>query len=110
LKRSTKGTFLHIQGRDFDETIEKAVYFDRESCRWQILGDAAVVVLSKSERLILEALEAAVPNGLGAEEIMKRSGLKPRSTVDSTLSRMVEKGSIERQKRGVYVIATDATP
>ena len=43
LKRSNQGVTLHIQGRDLVEDVEKAVRFDRETCRWTILGEAAEV-------------------------------------------------------------------
>src|SRR5208282_3066023 len=38
LKRNGRGVTLHVRGRDLDDDVEKAVKFDRETCRWVILG------------------------------------------------------------------------
>jgi hypothetical protein len=43
LKRNAQGVTLHIQGRDLIEAVEKAVRFDRDTCRWRIPGEAVEV-------------------------------------------------------------------
>jgi hypothetical protein len=40
LKRKAGAVTLHIEGRDLEDQIEKAIFFDRETCRWSILGEA----------------------------------------------------------------------
>jgi hypothetical protein len=105
LKRHHLGVTLHIQSRDLDDTIEKAVNFDRESGRWMILGNASSVHRSKDERAVTEALcTAAAAEGLKVQDIMEETGLSPRNKVDLLLRRMVAAGTIERRKRGVYAI------
>jgi hypothetical protein len=107
LKRHREGITLHIQGRDLPDGVEKAVNFDRETCRWMILGEVTEVHRSKDERLVIEALRAAGPDGLKVEIIMDETGLRPRNKVDLLLGRMVKNGAIERRKRGVYAIIPD---
>lgn len=88
-----------------DDTIEKAVNFDRETGRWMILGNASDVHRSKDERAVTEALcTAAAAEGLKVQDIMEETGLSPRNKVDLLLRRMVAAGTIEMRKRGVYAI------
>jgi hypothetical protein len=41
--------------------MEKAAQFDRETCRWIILGEASDVHRSKEERLVIETLRSSGP-------------------------------------------------
>ena len=108
LKRSGHGITLHIQGRDLVDNVEKAVQFDRETCRWIVLGDASEVQRSKEWRLVIEALgEADAKDGLNVKDIMVRTGLGSRNAVDLLLGRMVREGAIIRPKRGIYVNSGD---
>jgi hypothetical protein len=43
LKRNAGAVTLHIQGRDMEDEVEKIVRFDRETCRWAIVGEASEV-------------------------------------------------------------------
>jgi len=56
LKRSGKGITLHVEGRDLIEPVEKAISFDRETCRWTILGEAAEILRSGERSRVLVAL------------------------------------------------------
>jgi hypothetical protein len=60
LKRTTQGTTLHIEGRDLPDNIEKAVRFDRETCQWVMLGDAADVRRSQERNRVIAALRGVV--------------------------------------------------
>ncbi len=101
LKRSGKGITLHAEGRDLLDTVEKAVSFDRETCRWSILGDAAEVQRSAERARVANALKTA-PEGLSTSQIIAAAGLNNRSAADVLLHRMAESGEIERLKRGLY--------
>jgi hypothetical protein len=101
LKRNSRGTTLHVEGRDLVDSIEKAVNFDRETCRWMILGEAAEVQRSAERTRVLTALKSA-PEGLSTTEIIGVAGLSGRNAADLLLSRMTEAGEVERVKRGVY--------
>ena len=61
LSRESGGVTLYGRGRDIPE-IETAVQFDRETCKWSILGAAEEVHRSDERGEILEALkESAEP-------------------------------------------------
>ena len=49
IRRDPTGTTLHARGRDIVE-IEKAVQFNKDSCVWTILGDAAEVIRRTQRR------------------------------------------------------------
>ena len=91
LKRSNGAVSLHIEGRDLPEDIEKAVSFDRETCRWEILGDTAEVNQSDTRRAILEAL--ATP--LRPREVADVTGIDG-NTVRQQLFQMAGKGLIHK--------------
>ncbi len=101
VKRSTKGTTLHVEGRDVPETIEKALNFDRETCRWQILGEAIDIQRSAERSRVLTALRGA-PDGLSVQELIGVAGLGGTNAAYLLLGRMVEAGDVERVRRGVY--------
>jgi hypothetical protein len=101
LKRSAKGTTLHVEGRDLVDAVEKAVSFDRETCRWQILGEAAEVQRSAERSRVLTALRNA-PEGLSVTELIGLAGLGGSNAAYLLLGRMAEAGEVERVKRGIY--------
>jgi hypothetical protein len=101
IKRAGHGTTLHIEGRDLVETVEKAINFDRETCRWTILGEAAEVQRSDERSRVLKVLQDA-PEGLETSEIIGEADLQGRDTAKVLLSRMAKEGEIERVKRGLY--------
>jgi hypothetical protein len=101
MKRRAGVVTLYVEGRDLAEPVEKAVLFDRETCRWKILGEAAEIQRS-TERRRVHAVLATAPDGMSSTEIAAAAGLKGRNAADLLLSRMVQDGEIERVKRGVY--------
>lgn len=101
LKRTSHGVTLHIQGRDIEDEIKKAVRFDRETCRWVILGEAVEVQRSTERSRVLRTLESA-PEGLSSAEIMVEAEFVSRAATDMALSRLAADGTIERVKRGLY--------
>jgi len=105
LKRSGQGVTLHIQGRDLLEDVEKAVRFDRETCRWVILGEAAAVHRSVERTRVLEALRNGPVDGLGVREIKVAADVRSRSAIDKLLQRMATAGEIERRARGKYSLS-----
>lgn len=104
LKRSGQGVTLHIQGRDLVDDVEKAVRFDRETCRWQILGEAAEVRRSSERARVLAALRKGPAEGLSVGEIMADAEIGVRQNAWQLLHRMTADGEIERRGRGNYVL------
>jgi AAA domain-containing protein len=101
LKRNSKGVTLHVEGRDLVDAIEKAIRFDRDTCRWMILGEAAEVHRSDERSRVLAAL-ADLPDGLAVSEIQVAAQLGTRGAADMLLSRMFQHGEIIRAGRGRY--------
>jgi hypothetical protein len=101
MKRKAGVTTLYVEGRDLVETVEKAISFDRETCRWNVLGEAAEIQRS-TERSRVHAVLATAPDGMSSTEIAAAAGLNGRNAADLLLSRMVQDGQIERVKRGLY--------
>jgi hypothetical protein len=85
------------------EKIEKAIIFDRETCRWSIVGEAAEVLRSAERSRVLRVLRDA-PSGLSTSEIASVAELRNRNAADLLLSRMAADGLIERVKRGLYAL------
>jgi hypothetical protein len=101
MKRRAGVVTLHVEGRDLAEAIEKAISFDRETCRWIVLGEAAAIQRS-TERSRVHSVLATAPDGMSTTEIASVAGLRGRNAADLLLSRMVQDGEIERIKRGLY--------
>jgi RecA-family ATPase len=58
MKRQGGAVTLHVRGRDVEEA-EKALQFDRATCRWTIIGEASEVRRSDERGRVLTALEDA---------------------------------------------------
>jgi hypothetical protein len=87
-------------------TMEKAAQFDRETCRWIILGEASDVHRSKEERLVIETLRSSGP--LNVKVIMNATGMA-RNKLDLMLGRMIKAGTVEKPERGVYALPPEPT-
>jgi hypothetical protein len=100
LKRTAQGVSLHIEGRDLVDAVEKAVSFDRETCRWMILGEATEVHRTGERGRVLEALDG-VADGLAPSEVAGITGLTS-ANAKQLLHRMAKAGEIVRHSRGRY--------
>jgi AAA domain len=100
LNRTSQGTTLYVRGRDVEEA-EHAITFDRNTCRWTIIGDAAEVHRSAERTRVLEALKNA-PSGLTVNEIKAAADIKSRDAADKIVQRMAAAGQIEKVDRGKY--------
>ena len=80
--------------------MERAVRFNRETCRWDVLGEAADVRRSSERASILEVLkvatEALIPLKIAQEAEM------PRPNVRQMLKKMVEDGEVLKEHRSRY--------
>jgi hypothetical protein len=100
MKRQASAVTLHVRGRDIEDA-EKALQFDKPSCRWTILGEAADVNRSAERRRVIAALkEAGGP--LQAKDIWVAAELRNRNATDLLLGKMVRDGEIVRADRGRY--------
>jgi hypothetical protein len=102
IDRKSDGTVrLYGRGRDVDE-IDKALRFDREICRWCVLGENAEVSRSTERKRIITALkkhgDAMAPKTI-AEAIDE-----PVNNVQKLLQRMAEVGEIVKVEYGRYAL------
>jgi hypothetical protein len=110
IKRRASGTTLHVEGRDLPDTIEKAINFDRETCRWHILGEAAEVLRSNDRARVLAALREGPTEGLSVAKIKINADLRSRDAADKLVQRMARDGEIEWRARGKYVLPGTPKP
>jgi hypothetical protein len=71
--------------------VEKAVVFDRETCRWMIPGEAAEVQSTEQRRRVLKSLQGA-SDGLTVAEIRAAAALANDNAARVLLLRMVRRG------------------
>lgn len=102
LDRDGNGATLYGRGRDIEE-IETAVEFDRQTCRWRILGEAAEVRRTDERSTILAALHEA-------EEPMSPADIAdairmPRNNAKQLLFKMAKDGEVRKLRggRGRYI-------
>lgn len=98
------GATLHVRGHDVEE-VDLAVEFNKNTCRWSILGGAADVRQSDERKRIIEVLtQEAEP--LTPSEIATIIG-KNRKTVSELLRKLHRDGYVEKAKgtRGRYIPA-----
>jgi hypothetical protein len=93
------GTVLDIRGRDAEQA-ELAIEFEKATCRWRVLGDAAEIHRSEQQTKILAALRQA-GEPLGAADLEKITEIK-RDTLGKALYRLANEGTIKRVGRGLY--------
>ena len=99
LSRDGNGCTIYGRGRDIPE-IETAVSFDREICRWRVLGEAAEVRRSDERSAVVTALkefgEQMSPADIAAVTNTRGGNIR------RLLSKMVKDGQIVKAKRGKY--------
>ena len=100
IKRGANGVVLHARGRDIEES-ETAMQFDKQTCRWTILGAAADVLQSNERAKIIAALTSA-GQALTIKEIMADAETSNRNATDILLGKMVREGQIVRVGRSRY--------
>jgi AAA domain len=100
IERRGQGAVFDVRGRDV-ESAELAIQFNKETCRWTLLGFATDVHRS-AERARLLAVMAEAKEPLSPKEIMIATGRSDRNAVDQLLFRMVQAGDIAKVARGKY--------
>jgi predicted Rossmann fold nucleotide-binding protein DprA/Smf involved in DNA uptake len=100
LDRDAQGTTLYGRGRDIPE-IEKAVEFNKETCRWRVLGNAIDVHRTSERKAILAALQGA-DGPMSPSEIAAVTGMSPNN-VKQLLLNMGKANEVQKRERGRYV-------
>jgi hypothetical protein len=108
LRRESGAVTLHVRGRDIEEA-EKALQFNKATCRWTMLGEAADIRRSDERARVLSALnDAGEP--LPISEIVSLANLVNRNAADQLLHRMALDGDVVRIKRGLYGLPVSDAP
>jgi hypothetical protein len=99
LKRTADGVTLFGRGRDIED-LELAVEFERDVCRWRVLGEAADVRRSGERVAILDAMRAeGAP--MTPVEVSAVTG-RARIAVRRLITKMAADGEVKRLERGKY--------
>jgi hypothetical protein len=100
LSRDQNGVTIYGRGRDIPE-IETAVAFDRDTCKWRIIGEAAEVRKTDERKEILDVLKDAdepmSPSDLTAATGMQSGNLR------QLLFKMTKDGEVMKSGRGQYI-------
>lgn len=102
LRRESGGVTLCGRGRDIEE-FELAVQFQKDTCRWRVLGDADELKMSNERRAVMEALRPAA-EPLTIAEVAALTGHSVTAT-KKLLFRMFQAGELQRNQRGRYSVA-----
>jgi RecA-family ATPase len=94
MKREVGTVTLHIRGRDVEEA-EKALQFNKDTCRWSILGEASEIRRSDERNRVLMALEEAGSEGLSPQEVSTEVGMTSNNA-RQLLRRMTNAQEIKR--------------
>jgi hypothetical protein len=103
IEHQNQGTVFDVRGRDV-EANSLAVEFNKETCRWTILGNAAEVLRSETRTKIIKGL-ASASAPLTPKEIAAATGLGT-SNVSMTLARMLEEGEVSKVGTGKWALPT----
>src|SRR5262249_34116024 len=108
MKRHSGMMKIHVQGRDI-ESAEFAADFNRNTCRWRIVGDADEVFRSQERRGSFSALKDAAPRKMSIAEIMAATDRRDRDATKSLLHKMRSAGEVVSEK-GRYSLASQEAP
>jgi len=100
LDRDGNGATIYGRGRDIEE-VESAVEFDRATCRWRVLGQAAEVRRTNERSAILSILVGA-DEPMSPTELASQTGSKSGAT-RKLLHTMRKVGEVLKAGRGRYV-------
>jgi hypothetical protein len=107
MKRRAGAVTLHVRGRDIEEA-EKALQFDKATCRWSILGEAMDVRRSDQRSRVLKFFERSKEPISPADLADEVPGLS-RGNARQLLRRMADAGEIVKKGYGRYTRVTAVT-
>ena len=97
----TQGVVFDVRGRDV-EANELAVEFNKDTCRWTIIGAAQEVHRSNTRSKILAAIcDSSTP--VTPKDVTDWTGLS-HVTVRQTMTRMAKNGEISHLDGGRYTM------
>jgi hypothetical protein len=100
LDRDSGGCTLYARGRDVEE-YERAVLFDKLTCKWAVQGEASEVRRTDERSVILGVLRDA-DEPMSPADVADATGT-PRNNTKQLLFKMARAGEVLKAKRGRYV-------
>lgn len=100
LDRDGEGVTLSGRGRDIAE-FETALEFQKDICRWRVLGDAVEVRRSDERTSILDALKES-NDPMTSRDIADVTD-QTDGNVRRLLAKMAKSGEVMKAKRGLYI-------
>ena len=89
LKRQSGSVTLHIRGRDVEEA-EKAIQFNKDTCRWTMLGEASEIRRSDQRAKVLAVIGGAT-DGMSPTDLADELGITS-ANAKQLLRRMANDG------------------
>jgi hypothetical protein len=100
MKRQTGMVKIYVRGRDIEEG-EFAAEFNRNTCRWRIVGGADEVFRSQERQAILAVLKDAM-RPMSVADIMAATERRDRHATQVLLIRMEKAGEVKHVGRGMW--------
>ncbi len=108
MKRHAGMVKIFVRGRDIEEA-ELAAEFNRETCRWRIVGEAEEAFRSQERQAIIAALKDAPkdkngkPEPMSVSQLMTATQRRDRHALDNLLYKMRKEGQVASAGRGLYL-------
>jgi hypothetical protein len=112
LKRQSGMVKIYLRGRDIEEA-ELAAEFNRETCRWRIVGGAEEAFRSQERQAVIAALKEAgtdktgKPNAMTLDDILAATERSDRSALRSLLHKMRKANEVVSPRVGYHALPGD---
>jgi hypothetical protein len=100
LKRYSGMVKVHVRGRDIEEA-EFAAEFNKDTCRWRLVGEADEVFRSQQRQAIATVLKEA-KRPMSVPEIMAATERSDRNAIAILLHKMEKTGEVRHVGRGLW--------
>jgi hypothetical protein len=100
MKRHSGMVKIHVRGRDIEEA-EFAAEFNKETCRWRLVGEADEIFRSQQRQAIATALKEA-KRAMSVSEIMAATERRDRNSTEVLLHKMERDGEVKHVSRGQW--------
>jgi AAA domain len=101
MKRHAGMVKIYVRGRDIEEA-ELAAEFNKETCRWRLVGEADQVFRSEQRQAIGTALKDT-KRAMSVPEIMAATERRERHPTEVLLHKMEKDGEVKHVGRGLWV-------
>jgi hypothetical protein len=100
MKRMAGMVKVFVRGRDIEEA-EFAAEFNKQTCRWRLVGEADEVFRSEQRQAIAMALKET-GRAMSVNDIMAATERRDRHSTEMLLHRMEKDGEVKHVARGLW--------